>query len=70
MNIKKISMKPPNLFHISATLSWLAIIGTLGAWERGTITTTHFIIQFALSVIAAVVFGLMSRKEGKNKNEL
>lgn len=44
-----------------ATISWLAIIGTLGAWERDTITTTHFIIQFALSVIAAVVFGLAAK---------
>ena len=51
-----------------ATISWIAIIGTLGAWERDTITTTHFIVQFAVAVLAAVVFGLAARrKEGKHR---
>ena len=53
-----------------AVVGGFALVGTLGAWERGTISTSHFIVQFALSVGAAVAFGVAARKEGGNGKEL
>lgn len=58
------------LTYVLTTLSWFALVGTLGAWERGTISTVHFIVQFALSVGSAVAFGMAARKEGGNGKEL
>ena len=53
-----------------AVVGGFALVGTLGAWEHGTISTSQFVAQFALSVAATAIFGMAARKEGGNGKEL